>query len=193
MSETTSGIAPSAGSKNLFDKLLGENPVPTIPPSLTARQRMDAGDAVHDYDTTDIELLHAETAAKMEIAEHDKPMPQRKIGRRQRMLRETVKQPQTTESVVATPIPNINNDEVSRRIGVTTSPTETTAPTNPLDKLGIAPRGLDYLPVSAVRAAEITELIQSAVPDAQKILKNATGRNPISRFLNSLQNKADTA
>ena len=160
MSETTSGIAPSAGAKNLFDKLLGENPVPTIPPSLTARQHMHAGDAVHDYDTTDIELLHAETAAKMGIAEHDSLTPKlRKIGRRQRMLRETVKQPQTTESVVATPIPNINNDEVSRRIGVTTSPTETTAPTNPLDKLGIAPRGLDYLPVSAIRAAEITELI----------------------------------
>ena len=189
MSETTSGIAPSAEAKNLFDKLLGENPVPTIPPPPTTRQRINAADAVHDYDATDIELAHAKTAAEMEIAEHDRPTPKlRKIGRR-----ETVKQPQTTESVVATPIPKINKDEVSRRIGVTTSPTETTAPTNPLDKLGIAPRGLDYLPVSAIRAAEITELIQSAVPDAQKILKNATGRNPISRFLNSLQNKVYTA
>lgn len=40
-----------------------------------------------------------------------------------------------------------------------------------------------------MRANEIAKLMQDAVPNAQKIAKNATGQNLISRFFNRLQNK----
>jgi hypothetical protein len=199
MSETTSGIAPSARAKNLFDKLLGENPIPTVSPRPTIKQLIDIADAVHNYDETDIALAHTKTTAEMEATDNEKPTHQlRKTGRRQQMLRKTVEQTQTTEPVVITPIPNVTKNEISHRIGVTASPTETTevlklalaaTPTEPLNDLGIAPRGLDHLPVSTMRANEIAKLMQDAVPNAQKIAKNATGQNLISRFFNRLQNK----
>jgi hypothetical protein len=131
MSETTSGITPSAEAKNLFDKLLRENSVPTIPPPLTTRQhaemQIQTGVIVDQARATATEIHRDVMNARPGIAKRAASSALRKItaGRKFTGAGDGMKIDQQSLASAPAPLDGVSlpAKHISHRIGAQARPT----------------------------------------------------------------------
>jgi hypothetical protein len=187
------GLPIDSGAKEMSDMLLGKvevsggkPPIPTVEPPRPqqpvieiARTPEEIEQALTEHDpvvTAQVQTELEGLAQTIPIAPNQKKtfIPQTTLGELQALARtpagQEVVRSAGQQSSPLTQRRRMAEAGKAPKIVPTTPPGE---PSGSLDKLGVAPRGLDHLKVSPARAAEITKRVREAVPDAQRIARDS--------------------